>query len=235
MNMKMLYKLIILIPIFTYMSYFFIGVITTYILRLKNPLKKMDFSEQKIYLTFDDGVDSAYTPELLKLLKKHNIKASFFIVASSVKKNKELIQIMKNEGHIICLHSLKHHNQILQFPQQIKNDFEESIKIFNEQGIDISYYRPPWGHARLYGMYLCKKLKLNIVLWNIIIQDWEKDTTKEILCNKLKTKIHGNAVICLHDGRGKNNAPLKTIKTLETMIPQWQKEGYMFETVDKLF
>lgn len=229
------FKLLLFILVFILFTYFLIGILTTLILRATNPLNKITNASQILYLTFDDGIDSIYTPLLLDLLKKYNLRATFFILASSAKENPQILKRMSDEGHLIGLHSFRHHNQILQFPHQIKKDFAESMKIFQDMHINISFYRPPWGHVSPYGLYLCKTYGLKVVLWTVIIQDWQKDTSADILSHKLTQQVHGNAVICLHDGRGKNEAPLKTIKALETMLPLWQKEDYTFETVDELF
>lgn len=172
---------------------------------------------------------------LLDLLKKNNIKASFFILASSAREYPQLLQRMKKDGHLVGFHSYNHRNQILQLPHQLIQDFEKSMKIFADMGIEVAYYRPPWGHVRPLGLYLCKAYQLKTVLWNVIVQDWQANTTVEILCDKLTKKVQGNAVICLHDGRGKNEAPSKTIQALAAMIPKWKEEGYTFETVDCLY
>ena len=230
----MLFKILILIFIIV-IIYILIGIVATIFARATNPLKKLDYSTKKLFLTFDDGINPVYTPLLLDLLNENNIKATFFILASTVESNPEILQRMQKDGHLIGFHSFNHKNQILLSPFSLKRDFEKSIKIFRDKGFDIKFYRPPWGHVRPLGIYLAKTYKLKTILWNGIVQDWEKDTTSEILCEKLINKTHGNSVFCLHDGRGKNSAPLRTIQALKTMIPIWKKEGYTFETVDKLF
>lgn len=217
-----------------YLCYLFVGIVTTLYIRYKNPLKRIDRNNKVLYLTFDDGCNKQYTPILLDILKKYNIHATFFIMACTIYKNEEIIKRMKEEGHIVAYHSFNHKNQILQLPCQIKRDFNISMNYFDEINYDVMYYRPPWGHIRLYGLYLCKKIDLKIVFWNVIVQDWEKNTSSDIIMKKLINKVKGNSVICLHDGRGKNDAPLKTIKALDILLPKWKSEGYTFETVDKM-
>lgn len=235
MLLNMLFRICIVLPFYAVFLYLLLGILTTGWLRASNPLKRLPRSSQTLYLTFDDGVNPVYTPMLLDLLKKNNIKASFFVLASSAKEYPQLLQRMKKDGHLVGFHSYNHRNQILQLPHQLIQDFEKSMKIFDDMGIEVAYYRPPWGHARPLGLYLCKAYQLKTVLWNVIVQDWQSNTTAEILCDKLTKKVHGNAVICLHDGRGKNEAPSKTIQALAAMIPKWKEEGYTFETVDCLY
>ena len=188
-----------------------------------------------LYLTFDDGMDPRYTPKLLDLMEKYGIHATFFILASTAKQYPELLQRMKLEGHTVGLHSLDHKNQILQLPHSLFRDFRKSMEQFSMRKTKPTYYRPPWGHVTPLGLWLCKRYDLKIVLWTVIIGDWSKKATVMDLCHRLRTKVNGSAVICLHDGRGSDNAPLRTIASLETMLPHWIEEGYTFETISELF
>ncbi len=185
-----------------------------------------------IYLTFDDG-PSKYTKELLELLKKYNIKATFFCVANFAKEQKEIIEKMKKEGYLIALHSLKHKNSMLQGMYETKKDLENSLKIMQELGIDIKYYRPPWGDANLYLLRKLEKENIKLILWNVMAEDWEANTTEEIIANKLLTRVKEGHIICLHDGRGKDEAPSRTIKALEIAIPIFLEKGYKFKTIDE--
>ncbi len=185
-----------------------------------------------IYLTFDDG-PSEHTEELLKLLKKYNIKATFFCVANFAKERPDIIQKMKQEGHTIALHSLKHKNSMLQGIFATRLDLEKSINIMDKLGVEIKFYRPPWGDANWYLLHQLKKRNLACILWNVMVQDWEAQTTSTIIADKLLTRTTGGDIICLHDGRGKNNAPQKTISALEKVIPLFLQKGFEFKTIDE--
>ncbi len=229
----MMCKSILLAVIVAYIGYIILGIITTIVLRITNPLHKKCRTGKTLCLTFDDGMDFRYTPKLLDLLAEHHIHASFFILSSTAEKYPDILQRMKQEGHTVGLHSLNHHNQIIQLPHKLCMDFRKSMGIFSDLDTKPIYYRPPWGHVTPLGIWLCKRYHLKTVLWTVIIGDWSKNATVEILCHKLHEKVRGSAVICLHDGRGKDNAPFKTINTLKKMIPHWKKEGYTFETISE--
>ena len=211
--------------------YLLAGLITTLILRRTNPLRERCRRGEKktLCLTFDDGMDPRYTPRLLDLLAEHDIHAAFFILASTAEQYPDLLERIREEGHTVGLHSLDHKNQILQLPHSLCRDFNRSMEILSEPR--PTFYRPPWGHVTPLGLWLCRRYRLTMVLWTVIIGDWSANATVEGLCQKLRTQVKGSAVICLHDGRGKNEAPLRTIATLKEMIPQWKKEGYTFETI----
>ncbi len=188
-----------------------------------------------IYLTFDDGPSSEYTGKLLDVLKKYKIHASFFCVAEFAKENENIIKRMDKEGHLIGLHSLKHDNAYLMDVFKTNKDFRKSIEIMNKLGKDITYYRPPWGDLNLASLFNVKKYNLKLVLWNVMAEDWEGDTTAFDIEVKLLRRIQGGDIICLHDGRGENEAPSRTIEALDKVIPILLGKGFKFETVDKYY
>lgn len=194
--------------------------------------RKAHKEEKVIYLTFDDG-PSEYTEELLDLLKKYNIKATFFCVANFAKERPDVIKKMQEEGHEIALHSLRHKNFMLQGVSQTKRDVEQSLKIMEELGVNIKYYRAPWGDTNIYLLKALKKRNLKLIYWHIMAEDWEGNTTKEIISQKLLSRTKGGDIICLHDGRGKNEAPYRTIQALETVLPIFLEKGYEFKTIDE--
>lgn len=194
--------------------------------------KKEKTKEKVIYLTFDDG-PSEYTEGLLDLLNQYNIKATFFCVANFAKERKTTIKRMKQEGHTIAIHSQKHKNAMLQGIFETKRDLENSLEIMNNLGIEIKYYRPPWGDSNLYLLHKLKEKNLHCILWNVMAEDWEASTTEDIILDKLIKRVNNGDIICLHDGRGKNEAPLKTIHALEKVIPIFLEKGFDFKTIDE--
>lgn len=208
------------------------GVIPTLIYKLYHKTKKT-FKKDKLYLTFDDGPHPVYTVRILDLLDKYNVKASFFVVGEFAKENPEIIKRMKDDGHLICMHSLKHKNGLFQTPFDTTRDFESSIKILDELGVKPNYFRPPWGHFNLATASELRKNNLSPVLWDVMAKDWSGSTSSQEIMIKLSQRTSAGDIICLHDGRGKNEAPIKTIEALEAMIPLWLSRGYSFETVDK--
>lgn len=142
---------------------------------------------------------------------------------------------MKSEGHVIGLHSLKHKNQIFQSPWTIKKDFNESVKILEELGVKPHFFRAPWGHFSLAGLREIKKAKFKIVLWNVIVGDWKANIKAKTIAEKLLESTDKGDIICLHDGRGKNEAPKRTIEALKIVLPIWKAKGYTFKTVEELY
>lgn len=212
------------------------SIIPTFYYKFKGTPIINNIDEKKfLSLTFDDGPDKKYTGELLDLLKKYNIKATFFVVAKFAEENYELIKRMEEEGHTIGLHSLEHKNALLNGPLYTNKEFEESLKIMNKINVNIKSFRPPWGHLNLLTIRNLKKFNLNLVLWDVIIGDWKADITSDEISRRLLSQSKNKSIICLHDGRGKNEAPKRTIEALEKTIPVWIEEGYKFLKVGELY
>lgn len=217
--------------LFLLVIYLIYAPIPSYLTKQKF-FKKKHKNEKVIYLTFDDG-PSEYTEELLDLLKEYKIKATFFCVANFAKQRPELIKRMEEEGHEIALHSLRHKNFMLQGIIQTKRDLEESLKIMNELGANIKYYRAPWGDTNIYLLGALKKKNLKLIYWHVMAEDWEGNATKDIICKKLLSRTKGGDIICLHDVRGENEAPFRTIQALEMALPIFLEKGYEFKTIDE--
>ena len=203
------------------------SIIPTYYNKLLNKeVLKNVAGENEIALTFDDGPDKRYTEKLLDVLKENDIQAMFFVVAKNAEKEPEIIKRMLRENHIVGLHSLEH------------KDFIESTNIMKNLGVDVNYYRPPWGHTNIFSNSFVKKYNLKMTLWDVMAEDWEKDSTVDIIINKLMSRTKENSIICLHDA-GENSggavgAPERTIEALKIAIPKLKASGLKFVTPERM-
>ena len=203
------------------------SIIPTYYFKSKfKTFNKDKIKDKYMCLTFDDGPDEKYTEQLLNLLERYNIKATFFTVATFAENNPNIIKRMKEEGHTIGLHSLEHKNGLITSPIYTDKDFKGSLDIMKNLNMRVKFFRPPWGHINLRTLSNLKKYNLKLVLWDVIIGDWKGDITSDEIANRLLKESRNKSIICLHDGRGENEAPLRTIQALEQTLPIWLREGY---------
>lgn len=191
--------------------------------------KKCVCSEKRLFLTFDDGPSREYTEKLLDVLKKYKTKAVFFTVAEFGAKNPDIIKRMRAEGHRIGIHSSSHKCSLFRGPLFVKRDFERSIKLMESLGCRPHFYRPPWGQLNLTTLYYVKKYHLELVLWDVMAEDWRASSTPFEIEEKLLRRVKAGSVICLHDGRGADGAPGRTICALEEAIPLLIQQGFRFE------
>lgn len=222
--------IIFVIPVLLY------SIVPTYYHKLTGTgFKKINTPDKFLCLTFDDGPDEKYTVKLLDLLKFYDVKATFFVVAKQAEKNSTIIDRIQADGHTIALHSLEHKNALVKGFSYTNKDFKESINIMENLGVPIKFFRPPWGHLNIFTLQNIKKHGLVLVLWNVIIGDWKASISSEEIARRLLAQTKNKNIICLHDGRGKNNAPLRTVAALEQVLPQWLSMGYKFLKVGDLY
>ncbi|QAT42964.1 polysaccharide deacetylase family protein [Aminipila luticellarii] len=211
------------------------SILPTCVYKIKQRAERIHTQHKKLYLTFDDGPDERFTENLLDLLKRHEIRATFFSVAEFAENNPHIMERMEREGHLIGLHSSRHQNGLWQTPGHTRADFERSEEIFRRLGIRTKLFRPPWGHINAQTLACVKQYGYKIVLWDIMAEDWRGGTTWQQIAEKLLRRTQNGDIICLHDGRGKKDAPGRTIKALEEVLPVWISQGYTFARMDEKY
>lgn len=223
----MLYKLIIsaiiLISIYT--------ILPTLYNRFSNTNIIKTFDSDEIYLTFDDGPDSHYTNELLDLLNKYNIKATFFLVAKKAMNNNDIVGRIINEGHSIGLHSYAHKNSWFTTPKEMKMDFVQALNILKEFGYPISLYRPPWGIFNLFTYCYAKSNNLKTILWTRSSKDWQEKTPVDYIVNNVIENTKPGDILLFHDSGGDKYAPKNTLLALDKLIPILLEKGYSFDKI----
>lgn len=200
-------------------------------------IKRKFSNDDSIFLTFDDGPNHDYTLKILDLLKKYNVKATFFVIAEKAEKYKDILDRIIGEGHTLAIHSYSHRNAWLSNPWQTKKDFKNSISAFEKLDYKIKYFRPPWGLFNLFTQYYSKKNGLKSIFWSIITRDWDPNATVDSTVHKILDNVNPGDIIVLHDSNHKSNndkgAPQNTIKALETILPILIKRGFYFKTIEE--
>ena len=178
--------------------------------------------EKFVYLTFDDGPNDVYHPQILDILKKYNVPATFFLVGQNSQKYKEIAQRTLAEGHHIGDHSLTHAFLPKEKPEVILKEIKTAKEIIHSvTGEDIVLFRPPYGGVNSSVTKDAKDLNLKLFLWDVDPRDWS-DPSAEELVNRVISKIHPNADILLHSNH------MVTVQALPQIIEQLQTLGYAF-------
>ncbi len=193
-----------------------------------------DTEEKVLYLTFDAGYENGCTKKILDALKKHNVKAAFFLVGNYIERNADLVRRMVEEGHIVANHTMHHPDMSKlsdkeRFSKEL-TDLEELFRSITGKEMP-KYYRPPQGVYSEENLKMAKALGYKTVFWSLAYVDWNNDAqpTREQAFSKLLPRTHNGAVILLHS-TSKTNAEI-----LDELLTKWKDSGYRFETIDKLF
>jgi peptidoglycan/xylan/chitin deacetylase (PgdA/CDA1 family) len=195
-------------------------------------VRKVDLDDANKYvaLTFDDGPWKNTTDQILAILKKNNIRATFFIIGQHLKNNPEVGKRVAAAGHIIGNHTWNHytHNMGLQVAEQEINRTADLI--YELTGLKTTLFRPPGG-VLTNGLVDIANEKQNVtVMWSTDSSDWLHKSADKITDNVMNRLVNGG-IILLHDGGGKRD---HVVKALPDIISNLQKQGYKFVTVPEL-
>ena len=259
---------------------------------LKHPCEHPDRtmnSRPVLCLTFDDGPDPVYTPQLLELLERWQVPAAFFVVGRQAAAHPDLLHRMEAAGHTVGLHSNIHKSAYLMTPRQAAEDFRQSMEALRAAGLRPKYYRPPWGHATPASRRLAGQYGLTPVYWDVMAQDWKASITEDEILRRLLIRTGAaesesseagsgamrpgedprlakmrpgedprlakmrpgaarpgtecaahrvgterpGAIVCLHDGRGRRQAPQRMVHALGRAVEMWKAEGFRFVTLEE--
>lgn len=184
-----------------------------------------DAESPRIALTFDDGPNPIYTPQLLHGLRDRNIHASFFLLGENIEGNEDIIKQMKQDGHLIGNHTWDH-VQLNKIPiQKARLEIEKTNnRIYEVTGIYPSYVRPPFG-AWIKNMEL--SVTMFPVFWDVDTLDWQSQNINSILSIAEK-EVRDGSIILMHDGYQTSvDAALK-------IADIFTRKGYIFVTADQL-
>jgi len=189
-------------------------------------------SEKKVlYLTFDCGYENGYTSKVLDVLKDKKVPAAFFCTLDQVKKNKDLIQRMIDEGHIVGNHSDTHPS----FAEISRTKMMEEIKAMDDYLKDefnykTDFFRFPYGEYSENAMDLVNSLGFKCVFWSCSYADWDttKQKGKQYAFDTVTSRLHPGAIILLHSVSSDN------AEALGDIIDFARKNGYEFKSLKDL-
>lgn len=184
---------------------------------------------KKVALTFDDGPRPQYTEETLLLLKKFQIKATFFLVGSKVEKYTDITRKIFQDGHTVGMHTFKHDLVTKMTLEVFKEDLEYCKKILKKiSGIDCVYFRPPDGIMSLAALKHCISQKIITVLWSLSSRDsYLPKSPAHIIENVIGNRVKAGDIILFHDHNS------FTLQALPEIIEELKNRKFSFVTIDE--
>ena len=192
--------------------------------------------EKLIALTFDDGPNEPYTSQILDILKKYNIKATFFPVGENIVRQKQILKRMSNENHVVGIHSYSH----AFFSPFLSPSFKKEIAssqdvIINTIGKKPFLFRPPWLFRTPAMIKTAKKFGLTTISGSFgsYFEVFKVNPSK--IAHDAINNTRPGTILIFHDGyNNKGTDRSKTVQALQIYIPAVQKLGYRFVTVPEL-
>jgi peptidoglycan/xylan/chitin deacetylase (PgdA/CDA1 family) len=191
---------------------------------------------KQIALTFDDGPNDPHTLNLLEVLAKHNVRATFFLIGRFVCQRQDIVREIAKQGHVIGNHTFTHPLLSLQSAARIRKEIGDCGRAITDAvGEHSTLFRPPWGARRPAVLRIVRQLGLEPIMWNVTGYDWNAPST-EYVEKKVTARIRGGDVVLLHDGShaafGADRS--KTVEVIDRLIRRYEAEGREFVTIPKM-
>jgi peptidoglycan/xylan/chitin deacetylase (PgdA/CDA1 family) len=178
----------------------------------------LDRTQPTLFLSFDDGPIPEVTPWVLDLLAAHEVKATFFCVGKNIALYPELFLRILAEGHHVGNHTYHHVNGWKHATGNYINDVSATQALY-----PFKLFRPPYGKLRPAQLRQLLKLNYQVVMWDVLSYDWEKERLPENIFQDISKYAENGSILVFHDS-------LKAEKNLREVLPKvllWMKtQGY---------
>lgn len=193
-------------------------------------LKKGEGGKRQVALTFDDG-PSAYTPQVLDVLDRYDVKATFFVIGGTNDMHAASIRDLVARGHVVGNHTVGHEalSTLSRRDQAAQIDGEtQAIELYGAPKPHL--FRPPYNAWNETTLDIVGKRNMLMVLWSVETNDWARPGTDAIVQNVL-TAVEPGAIVLMHDGGGDRS---QTVDALPRIIEALQADGYEMVTIPQL-
>src|SRR6266702_3024811 len=185
----------------------------------------------EIALTFDDGPNPYYSPQILAILQHYGVKATFFDVGYLVADYPNTVRQEYNQGNIVGNHSWSHPEMTLLSAQAILSQLTSTTRAIQAViGVRPTFFRPPYGALNSIVLAQAKYLGYTTVMWDGSAEDWIVPGVS-VIANRILSYAHNGAILLLHDGGG-NRA--QTVAALPIIITTLKNRGFKFVTIQQL-
>lgn len=188
---------------------------------------QIDPTKPMVALTFDDGPDGTWTPQVLDLLYENDARATFFLLGERLNDNQLLVEEMASAGHEIGNHTDTH-------PDLTKlTDFEVQFELYGMEkklekivpDIEVALVRPPYGFYTEKTEHAAGK---PLQLWTIDSMDWRTNADAQLICDTVLDQVEDGDVIVFHDDNK------HTVQALKTLLPALREKGFQFVTCTQM-
>lgn len=191
-------------------------------------------TENKVALTFDDGPDTHFTPQVLDMLKKHNVKATFFLIGARVKEHDEIVKRIHDEGHVIGNHTYWHPNLPKEELDRMDWEVTETENVIEDiTGYKPRLFRSPYGALNEEMVETLGEMNNTIIGWNVDSLDW-KQLGADVIADNVLSNVDLGSIILMHDGGDWSMDLTGTVEGLDKIISKLKEDNTNFVTVPEL-
>lgn len=183
----------------------------------------------KVAITFDCAWGASDIPTILEILKKENVKASFFMVGQWAEKFPDSVKLIANDGHDIANHGYSHLKMSTIGKEKCKSEIELCNKKLEEiAGVKVKLFRPPYGDYNNLVIDTCNELGCYPIQWNIDSLDWKREMSRQAILDRILKKTKPGSIILFH------NDTQYTVELLPKIISELKSEGLLFAPVSEM-
>jgi peptidoglycan/xylan/chitin deacetylase (PgdA/CDA1 family) len=188
-------------------------------------------TQNKIYLSFDDGPTPEITEWVLEELKKYNVKATFFCIGNNIQKHPKLFQKVINEGHVIGNHTYNHMNGWKTETKTYLENIslcEKQIQKSSIENLQSKIFRPPYGKIKTAQAKIVRRLGYKIIMWDVLSADFDQTITHEKCLENVISNVKSGSVIVFHDSiKASHNLKYALPETLNIL----KEKGFLFDVI----
>jgi peptidoglycan/xylan/chitin deacetylase (PgdA/CDA1 family) len=194
----------------------------------------------EIALTFDDGPNDPYTGQLLDVLARHQVRATFFLMGNYVRRRPDIARAIHQAGHLLGNHTMSHPSLMWERPARVREELSGcNTAIEDAIGERVEWFRPPFGSRRPDVLRVARELGLTPVMWNVTAHDWDS-TDPHALAARVRRGIADNqrrgrsSNILLHDGGHRSFGIDRSVTLAATamLLESWAGTDFRVVTVD---
>lgn len=192
---------------------------------LLSPLLMTSGPRGRIYLTFDDGPNPQFTPQVLDALDRYGAKATFFLIGEDTETHPALAAQVVARGHAVGYHSYEHlHRRALTMAAAIR-DLETMRTFADRLGIPIALYRPPYGELSIVRLLWCLAHGVRVAMWSLDSGDSTLESAETLARNVSPETVRDGDIILFHD-----DSPV-TAQGLPRVLENLRSAGFVFGTL----
>lgn len=194
-------------------------------IRVEHIRKDLDPEKPMVAMTFDDGPYDRVTNRIVKVLAKHDSRATFFVVGNRVERYADTMKNAYNKGNQIATHTFDHGDLSKMKKKQIRRELKRAFRVMKKiNGENPTMLRPPYGNVN---DKMRQTIRIPMIYWNVDTEDWASRNKNKIL-SRCKSIKDGDIVL-MHD------LYPSTAAAVEKLVPKLRKKGFQLVTVEELF
>ncbi|MGV9249879.1 polysaccharide deacetylase family protein [Streptomyces sp. NPDC003697] len=187
------------------------------------PVMRVSGRGRSMLLTFDDGPDPHYTPQILETLARYDVRATFFVCGEMADWNRKLLARMADEGHVVGNHTWSHPLLTRLGRARIRSEIERTSELIEKTcGERPLWFRAPYGAWNRAVFQFGAELGMEPLAWTVDSLDWTRPGTRTVVDNVQSGAAPG-VIVLSHDAGGDRS---QTVRALRTYLPRLLDDGY---------